>query len=87
MLTKKESSVILIKLSRERGHKKRKTQKKLKEKRKKLLTTSGRCVILKFLSPLLGAGSVPCKLNNVSERKHQKKGLQSCTKCNYKNSF
>ena len=56
MLTKKESSVILIKLSRERGHKKRKTQKKLKEKRKKLLTISERCVILKFLSPLWARG-------------------------------
>ena len=46
MLTKKESSVILIKLSRERGREKRETQKKLKEKIKKVLTKSERCVIL-----------------------------------------
>jgi len=72
-LTREEKGGILIERLKNDAEKRIAESTENKGLRKKILTRSGKCVILKVPQPWKrGRENVPCKLNNVSERNTRK---------------
>ena len=69
-LTKRASSGRISKLFEGREIEKR-ARKKIWKSRKKYLTNDLECAKIANVPPLRRAGRVPCKLNNVTNEKHQ----------------